>query len=116
MLVAQTHPVHHPGIGRLDHDVGPFDQRQQSGSALIGLEVEHDAALAPIVGPELERRLGVGGVAGEGSPMAGRGPRRRFDHDDLGTEGGEHGAAQVTSLIAEIEHTVGGKEGAGGVC
>ena len=56
----------------LEHHVGACDQRLHTLDALIGPQIQHHAALAPVVGPMMQRALGVFDIAGEGSQPSGR--------------------------------------------
>ena len=47
-------PVHHARPGVLDHEVGRRDEAQEVGPPAVVVEVEHDAALAAVVGVEAQ--------------------------------------------------------------
>jgi hypothetical protein len=95
---ADTQALHHAGTEVLDQDVRGPHQVEQAGAVLVGLEVEHDAALPPVEGHE--RR-----VESAGLPLAERVARRGLDLDDVGAHlGQQHRGAGTGDVGAEVQH------------
>ena len=86
VLGSKPQPRQRPGPEVLDERVAFRDEAGERCRALLGLEVQDHALLAPVDREE------VGGLAAaEGrSPGAGVVPARRFDLDHLGAEVGQH--------------------------
>jgi hypothetical protein len=77
-----------PDVG--EEHVGGGEQLHHRRLALVGLEVEHDAALRAVV--ELERRVGVQLAAEHLAEDARRVARGRLHLDDVGAPVGEDAA------------------------
>ena len=102
--VAQPQGIHPARPGRLDHDVGRGSQVPQLGRALVGRQIQHHAALAPVVGPVMQRTLGILNITSKGGQPPRRRPLRRLHGDHVGTHLGEDRPAQVTPLVGEVQH------------
>ena len=92
LLVTEAEARHHAGPEVLDQHVGRGHEFAGGGAAVLGLEIEHAAALAAV--PEAP-----GGMPAE------RVPRGRLDLDDLGPVVGEDHAGEVAvHAPREVEH------------
>jgi hypothetical protein len=86
-LEAETGPGGRPVV--VDEQVGRRQQAIERGATIVGLQVEHDAALVAVDAHEV-RAEAVGRVAPPRRPPAPRlVARRRLDLDDVGAEIGE---------------------------
>ena len=82
LVEPQPEAFQRAGTHGLDHGVGAGGQLQEGGDALVGLEVQHDAALAPVEVQVHQRHALDDGPGHLADVVA----RRRLDLDDLGPQ------------------------------
>jgi hypothetical protein len=96
---ADAEAFHHAGPEVLDQHVGGAHQVEQLRRASVGLQVEHDAALAAVEGHE-------GGVEPAGLPLAEGVSGGGLDlHHVRAHLGQQHGSARARDVGAEVEDT-----------
>ena len=86
-VVAEAQSLERAGAHRLDHDMGVSDEVLVRLDARVGLEVEHDRALAP-ADVQVEQRVALDDRPRHLSDVVAAG---RFDLDDVGAEVGQMG-------------------------
>ena len=106
-LEAEAEPVQHTGPGVLDHEVGRRHEAQEVRPSRLVVEVEHDAALAAVVGVEPQAGQAVRLPGGELALASRRRTPRRLDLHDVGAEPGEHERRQLGTPVGQVEHPVG---------
>ena len=98
---AQTVQV--AGTKALEHDVGVVGQSEQQLAAVLVLDVEGDALLAPVQKSERKAEFGIDLVVLEGAEVTHRVTSRRLDLDDTHPEVGQDPSDELALLIGEIE-------------
>ncbi len=93
-----------PGQLTFEHDVGVGHESAERAGAVVGGEVEHDAALRRVVVPPPEAALGVVDVVGERPVGAAGVSARRLDDDHVGAEVAEHLARERGLVRGELDH------------
>ena len=85
-----------------DHDVGPVQQAAQPTHAGDGPVVEHYAALAHVVEPEVQAgvRIAVTGAGRGRADAAARGAFRKLDLDHVGAHGRQQLAQRLACRVA----------------
>src|SRR5579885_1229850 len=74
--------------------------------ALFDLQVERDAPFVSVVGPPVDRAIGICLIFEEGRKLARRRTTGRLHLDYIGAQVAENLAAQQASFGAEVEHSI----------
>ena len=100
--VATLQPVHGAGRVVLQHDVGGRDQAIEQRAAIVGFQIDGDAALVAVEGREeagCEADQASGGIA-----------TGRLDLDHVGAEiGKDQARGRPHDGVAELEHAQAGE-------
>ena len=103
---AETPAVHPARASALEHEVGAGHQVEEVVASVVVVEVDHDAALAPVVGVEPEagqrRRLAVD----ERSLPSRRRAARWLHLDHVGAEAGQDEGGQLGPPVGQVEYPV----------
>ena len=103
--VVDPERVEHAGVLGLDDDVGRRREATEGVATVVGVEVEHDAALRRVVVPPPQAAVGVVLVAGEGPVGARHVAAGRFDDDHVGPEVPEELGAVRAAVVGQLDDT-----------
>ena len=90
----------------LEEHVGPAHEFDELRTAARRVEVDDDALLAPVVGPERQRPVRARLVTGEGSDVSSRRSPRRLDQDHLRAQRTEDVPRQLRAVIAQLDDPI----------
>ena len=103
-VVADAAFIQMVALPRVEHDVGALRELHEVFLVRIGIEVEHDAAFAEIIMPEMQAAIGVRIVVVERAVSAGLLATGRLDLDDVGAKAGEDLAAILAEFVRDLDH------------
>jgi hypothetical protein len=92
---------------RLDEEVRARDEAPQDRLPVVGVEIQRDAPLVAVVGPPVQRAVGMRVVLIKRPEPPSRRSARWLHLDHVGTEVAQDLAAEQAALGGEVEHTVG---------
>src|SRR5262245_19595559 len=95
---------HMTGVVRFDQEPRSLRQPIKQLSAFVGFEVERDASFVAVLGPPVERAIGIRLILEERSELSRGRAAGRFDLDDVGAEVAENLAAEQTAFCRQIEN------------